>query len=189
MKNEHLKEKITELDKNSIKYLLIRSNYVFRKDLLDSIPTQAAKDATFQGNIGSALFVYDGKFFGPFPAASRGRHFGFEGHSERESLLGLINEAITEGLKPFENLPRLLALPIKKTEETEYANLINLLEKLDEIHILSERKSCDYRENPAYKSAADKGRAPYLEQLDIDLGNNKITSTTILKDIWTLYLS
>lgn len=194
MKSEAIREKIEKLDKKSVKYLLIQSQYELRTDLLKEAPTQAAKDLTFKGDVGSALFIYDGKHFGPFAAASKG---SFATHSERESLLRTINEALKEKWGPFGELPftSILSLPIEQiigqkkqqgedkkeqAEEEKYAKLIEVLKKLDKIHILSERESCNFQNNQLYAQAVDKGCALYLKELDELLGNNKIDSYSYL---------
>lgn len=156
---------IQELDKNTIKYLLLKSTYDHRKK----------KQLTYSRNVGSTIFVYNGEPFIPSPAASLELE-SKNGHSERMSLREAINTAIEKGWEPFKGLSKITTpfFSIKNIKDDE--KLKAALQKLEAIHIFTERKPCDYRQFGDPDDPEDKGCVSYLEELkhELNFNNEKI---------------
>lgn len=160
---------IKTLDKNTIKYLLLESNYNLRKK---------EGHNNFGKNVSSTIFTCKGyDNFGPvseISTKSEKTETNNNYHSERKSLLKAINEAIDKKWGPFAALTTISTDHLSIDAIKSNQDLLTALQQLDEIHIFTERKPCDFEDNKAFEDSDDKGCAVYLKDLNLSLKNDKI---------------
>lgn len=165
MKNHPLPyQSIQDLEKNTIKYLILKSNYKYRKD---------HTDVTFKRDVASTLFTYNGEFFGPIARPSLAIN-SKSGHSERVSLVRAINAAIEVRWKMFQGLTPIIEDIPSIEQIVGNTDLLTALRQLDEIHIFTERKSCDFSQNlfGDPNEPEDNGCVVYLKTLELALNFN-----------------
>lgn len=150
---------IQGLKKGSTEYLLLKANYKFREN---------NQKITFYLDVGSTILIHGGKHFEPCSESSGGVKGDLTQHSERRSLAKAIAEAIKKDWGPFQNknIPPITSDSLSIEDIEKHPGLLEALKELDAIHIFSERKSCNYSNN--------RGCAPYLDELNTILENNKI---------------